>query len=122
MRCNHWNKGLAAAATLVLAAHAAHAHALLDHAEPRVGNTVESPHAVSLWFTQNLESGFSTIEVFDAQGARVNAGKAVVDGGDRKLLRVPLKALPGGTYRVKWHVLSADTHVTEGDFTFHVNP
>jgi hypothetical protein len=28
--------------------------------------------------------------------------------------------LPAGTYTVKWHVLSVDTHTTEGDFTFHV--
>ena len=36
------------------------------------------------------------------------------------LLQVPLKPLRPGTYRVKWRVLSVDTHVTEGDFTFRV--
>jgi copper resistance protein C len=102
---------------------AAHAHAFLDHAEPRVGNTVKSPlRTVSLWFTQNLESAFSTIEVLDANGVQMNAGKAIVDATDRKLLRVPLKVLPAGAYTVKWHVLSVDTHTTEGNFTFHVAP
>ena len=101
---------------------AAHAHALLDHADPRVGNTVKSPHVISLWFTQTLESGFSTIEVLDSNGARMNAGNAAVDKNDRKLLRVPVKVLPAGTYTVKWRVLSADTHTTEGNFTFHVAP
>jgi copper resistance protein C len=101
---------------------AAHAHAFLDHADPRVGNTVKSPRIVSLWFTQNLESAFSTIEVRDANGAQMNAGKASVDTSDRKLLRVSVKALPAGTYTVKWHVLSVDTHTTEGNFTFHVAP
>src|SRR6516165_4709894 len=70
---------------------AADAHALLDHADPRVGNTVKSPRAVSLWFTQNLERGFSTVEVLDASGARMNAGNAVVEG---KLMQVQVKALP----------------------------
>src|SRR5215470_18730078 len=101
---------------------AAHAHAFLDHADPRVGNTVKSPRIVSLWFTQNLESAFSTIDVLDSNGARVNAGNAVVDGSDRKLLRVPVKVLSPGTYTVKWHVLSVDTHTTEGNFTFRVGP
>jgi|SRR5712672_4723066 methionine-rich copper-binding protein CopC len=102
---------------------AAYAHAFLDHADPRVGNTVKSPpRIVSLWFTQNLESAFSAIEVLDANGARMNAGNAVVDANDRKLLRAPLKVLPAGTYTVKWHVLSVDTHTTEGNFTFHVSP
>ncbi|SRR6266699_5381542 len=108
---------------LALDIGAVHAHALLDHADPRVGNTVKSPpRTVSLWFTQNLESTFSTIEVLDPNGARMNAGNASVDANDRKLLRVPLKALPAGTYTVKWHVLSVDTHTTEGNFTFHVAP
>ena len=99
------------------------AHAFLDHADPRVGNTVKSsPRIISLWFTQNLEAAFSTIEVLDASGARMNIGKAVVDGADRKLLRVSVKALPAGTYTVKWHVLSVDTHTTEGNFTFQVSP
>ncbi|HSV23110.1 MAG TPA: copper resistance protein CopC, partial [Xanthobacteraceae bacterium] len=77
---------------------------------------------ISLWFTQNLESAFSTIDVLDSNGARMNAGNAVVDGSDRKLLRVPVKVLSPGTYTVKWHVLSVDTHTTEGNFTFRVGP
>jgi copper resistance protein C len=108
---------------LALSTSAAHAHAFLDRAEPRVGNTVKSPpRTVALWFTQNLESTFSAIEVRDANGVQMNAGKASVDTNDRKLLRVPLKALSAGTYTVRWHVLSVDTHTTEGNFTFHVAP
>jgi methionine-rich copper-binding protein CopC len=108
---------------LPLSIGAAHAHAFLDHADPRVGNTVKSsPRIVSLWFTQNLEGAFSTIEVLNSSGALMNVGKASVDGADRKLLRVAVKAMPAGTYTVKWHVLSVDTHTTEGNFTFHVGP
>ncbi len=99
---------------------AAQAHALLDHADPRVGNTVKSPRIVSLWFTQNLESSFSSIEVLDAGGARMNVGNALVDSNDRKLLHVPVRVLPPGTYTVKWHVLSVDTHTSDGVFTFYV--
>jgi methionine-rich copper-binding protein CopC len=107
---------------LCLGIGAAHAHAFLDHSDPRVGNTVKSPRIVSLWFTQNLEGSFSTIEVLDANGARMNVGNALVDAKDRKLLRVPVRALPAGTYTVKWHVLSVDTHTTDGNFTFRVGP
>jgi methionine-rich copper-binding protein CopC len=107
---------------LCLGIGAAHAHAFLDHADPRVGNTVKSPRIVSLWFTQNLESAFSSIEVLDSNGARMNAGNALVASNDRKLLRVPVRTLPAGTYTVKWHVLSVDTHTTDGSFTFRVGP
>ena len=100
----------------------AHAHAMLDHASPAVGSTGAAPKAVTLWFTEELEPAFSTIEVHNAQGAGVQAGKAAIDGKDRTQLRVPLKPLPPGTYKVIWRVLSVDTHRTQGDFTFRVGP
>jgi len=52
----------------------------------------------------------------------MNIGKASVDGADRRLLRVPVKAMPAGIYTVRWHVLSVDIHTTDGNFTFHVAP
>jgi len=99
---------------------AAFGHAFLDHAAPRVGSTVtQAPKEVVLWFTQRLEPAFSSIDVRNEQGASVNAGKATL-GGDRTQLRVPLKPLRAGTYKVNWQVLSVDTHRTLGNFTFRV--
>ena len=104
----------------MMTASAAYAHAFLDHAEPRVGSTIpSSPKEVVLFFNQNLEPAFSSIEVSDTNGARVDLGKAAVNAGT---MRIGLKQLPPGTYRVRWHVLSVDTHTTEGKFTFHVGP
>jgi len=98
----------------------ASAHAMLDKASPAVGSTVTSPpRAVSLTFTEKVEGAFSTIRVEDAAGARVDAGKAQVEGG-RNVLRVNLKSLGPGTYKVIWKVLSVDTHRTDGNFTFTV--
>jgi len=101
-----------------LAPTAAQAHAFLDHASPLVGSTVATaPHEVVLTFTQNLEPAFSTAQVTDSGGARVDAGKADVSGNT---MRIGLKSLPPGSYKVHWHALSIDTHSTEGNFTFHV--
>jgi methionine-rich copper-binding protein CopC len=101
-----------------LSSVAAHAHAFLDHASPLVGSTVASaPREVTLTFTQNLESSFSSVQVTDSNGARVDQGKAQVSGNT---MRVGLKSLSAGTYRVRWHALSVDTHKTEGSFTFTV--
>jgi len=102
---------------------AALAHAMLDRASPRVGSTVaNAPKELTLWFTEKLEPAFSTAEVRNAQGAAMQSGKAHVDSSDRTELRVPLKALPPGTYLVTWRVLSVDTHRTQGSFTFKVGP
>jgi len=98
----------------------ASAHAFLDHAEPRVGNTVATaPREVTLWFTQKLEPAFSTVTVTDAAGQRVDAGKARVSGDT---MAISLRKVGSGTYRVNWHVLSVDTHTTDGNFTFTVGP
>jgi|SRR5271167_3107368 len=103
-----------------IAISAANAHAFLDHAEPRVGSTTPTaPKEVVLLFTQNLEPAFSSVEVSDASGARVDLGKAKVSA---TTMRIGLKPLPPGTYRVRWQVLSTDTHTTEGNFTFQVGP
>jgi methionine-rich copper-binding protein CopC len=96
----------------------AQAHAFLEHASPLVGSTVASaPREVSLTFSQNLEAAFSSVQVTDANGARVDQGKAQVSGNT---MRVGLKSLSPGSYRVRWQALSVDTHKTEGSFTFSV--
>jgi methionine-rich copper-binding protein CopC len=105
---------------MLTAGTAAKAHAFLDHAEPRVGNKVASPpHAVTLWFTQNLEPAFSSVTVTNAAGQRVDVGKPRVSGNQ---MSVSLRGGGTGTYHVSWHVLSVDTHKTEGNFTFQVGP
>ena len=97
------------------------AHAFLDHSDPAVGSTIPaSPSVLNLWFTQELEPAFSWVTVTDRSGAAVNDGPAAIDPSDQTELTVKLKLLPAGTYTVKWHVLSVDTHTTEGDFTFQV--
>jgi len=99
------------------------AHAFLDHAAPPVGSTLAAPPPViRIWFTQDIEPAFSGIEVTDSAGARVDDGTPRVDDKDRTLLIVGLKNLPPGEYKVHWHVISVDTHATEGNFTFRVGP
>ena len=109
---------ISSALLTLVAAEATLAHAFLDHAEPRVGSSVATaPRQLSLWFTQNLEPAFSTVEVQNSAGGRVDVGKPRIGAN---VMRVGLKPLPPGTYRVLWHALSVDTHTTEGNFSFHV--
>jgi copper resistance protein C len=93
------------------------AHAMLDHASPAVGGTVAtSPGQVTLYFTQALEPKFSGGQVHNAAGARVDHGKSV----SGNVMRLSVGSLPPGSYSVTWHVLSVDTHTTQGSFNFHV--
>ncbi|HEX6828554.1 MAG TPA: copper resistance CopC family protein [Burkholderiales bacterium] len=114
---------LLALALAMSVASAAYAHAFLDHAEPAVGSTVPAPPTeVRLWFTQELEPAFSTVRVLNERGQRVDREDNGVDRKDPTQLRVRVSPLGPGLYKVVWRVVSIDTHVSEGDFTFRVGP
>lgn len=106
---------------ICLTASPAFAHAFLDHASPAVGSTVHAPpREVRLWFSQPLEPAFSKMRVLDASGRQVDAGDSHLDSADATIVIATLPSLAPGTYRVQWRVVSVDTHVSEGDFTFDV--
>jgi copper resistance protein C len=109
------------ALALAGAAISAQAHAFLDHSSPAVGSSVPAaPAAVTIWFTQDLEPAFSGISVTNAAGERVDLGNVQIPAGHPDELQVGLKPLPPGTYQVSWHVVSVDTHPTQGKFSFTV--
>jgi copper resistance protein C len=109
-------------AALVLAglSSPALAHAFLETASPAAGDALKTaPSAVTLRFTEALEPAFSRIDVTDTSGADVTAGGTTTDGTGMK---VPLKRLAPGRYRVSWQAVSVDTHRTEGRYMFQVLP
>lgn len=115
----NWLRVAALVLGCAMGAHA-HAHAFLDHAEPRVGATVRAaPGKLTLAFSQEIEPAFSSVKVLDAKGQAVDKGDVRVTG---TLMQVSLAPLRPGDYTVKWRVVSTDTHVTEGDYVFHVGP
>ena len=113
-----------AAALSLAGAGTALAHADLASADPAAGTTVKSaPTTISITFTEEVEPKFSTIEVLDAKGTRVDEGKAQTAPDNEKLLSVGLKPLAPGTYKVIWHATAADdSHKTKGNYVFTVKP
>ncbi|VTZ28471.1 conserved exported hypothetical protein [Methylocella tundrae] len=107
-----------------LAAPHAFAHAFLDRAVPAVGSTVSaSPAEVRLAFSEALAPAFASVQIATAQGAPVAAGKATPDPADPSVLHVRLnQPLKPGVYKVTWHVVSVDTHRTDGSYVFTIAP
>jgi hypothetical protein len=98
----------------------AHAHALLEHADPGAGAVLSAaPRDVTLDLSEALEPSFSSIAVADAAGRSVTSAPSAASGTQ---MQVPLKPLAPGTYRVTWRALSVDTHRTQGSFIFTVKP
>ena len=99
------------------------AHAYLRRAVPAVGSTVATPPTeVDCSFTEELEPKFSTLEVQDASGKRVDSGNMHLSPHDAKQMIIGVGHLGPGTYKVIWHAVSVDTHHTQGTFTFTVAP
>jgi len=81
-----------------------------------------APAEVRILFGGEIERAFSTIEVTDSGGHRVDKGNARVDEKNRQLLRVSLGPLSPGVYRVLWRILAVDGHRNEGTYVFTVKP
>jgi len=106
---------------VLLVAAQLEAHAFLKNAKPGVGSTVQTaPSEVLIRFTENIEPAVSSVQVFDASGKEVDKRDLHLDRSDHALVHVSLPQLSAGTYKVVWRVVSVDTHVTNGNFMFHV--
>ena len=106
---------------LLIMPNAARGHAYPDHADPKVGATINtSPDRVRIWFDSELEPDFSTIMVHNAESTMVNNKDGRVNPSDATLLEVSVPRLPPGKYRVIWRVVARDGHLTSGDYSFSI--
>src|SRR5262245_50100887 len=126
-RGQHWDAahllmliGPVAVSPLVLAGHV-WAHANLLRAVPESSAVLQQPPArVTLWFSERIAPDFSTIQVLDAQGRRVDHDDAVAQE-DATVLTVTLQPVPHGLYTVAWkNVSMVDGYRVRGSFVFAV--
>ena len=111
------------ATVLSLLGVSAWGHAILSQAAPPVGGTVSAaPREIRLTFSEGIEPAFSRIELARADGQPIRTGPATVDPRDNTQLVLALPPLAPGRYRIRWRVVSVDTHPTEGDYTFEIRP
>jgi copper transport protein len=112
---------VAIAAALVLAVHAAaDAHTTLVSSEPAAGSRLSaSPARVRLVFSEQVEAGMANLAIVGADG-RVTALVPAGDPHDVHAIVAPVSPLPNGTFRITWHVVSADGHPVGGSFIFTV--
>jgi copper transport protein len=105
-----------------LLAGTAEAHANLLHSVPAPGEALDtSPREVTLDFSEELDPGFSKIQLLDSQRQVINPGPGAVDPAQPTKLQLNLADLPIGSYTAIWRVRSSvDGHITEGNIPFGV--
>jgi methionine-rich copper-binding protein CopC len=109
------------AAGLSKGAAPAAAHAIVLDSSPRHDAALaESPARIVLRFNSRIEAALSrvTIESTGGRAVALPTARDAIREADR--LVVPLGPLGPGTYVVRYRVLAADGHVTEGALRFTI--
>jgi hypothetical protein len=112
---------LLALAASALAAGQASAHARLLRSDPQAGATVASPAQLRLAFSETIVPGKSSVALLAPDGKPAPLGRLALDPKDPRVVLVPTpQKLAPGAYKVKWTMTTADTHRTDGAFSFKV--
>ena len=115
-----------AAGLLLPGAVPAAAHAIVLESVPAPGAVLaRAPERVTLRFNSKIEKRLTRVTLANRDGAAPLVSIASDGpGGDREPDRIviPLPALPPGHFVIRYKVLSADGHVTEGALRFTVSP
>lgn len=116
---------LAASALFAVSAPAA-AHPRLVSAAPAANAAVSRPTQIVLTFSETLVAPLSGIELtMTAMPGMADHPRMPIRGFTTKVqgrtltAKLP-RALPVGTYELKWHVVAADQHRIENTYTFTV--
>jgi methionine-rich copper-binding protein CopC len=100
------------------------AHAQLKSTVPAVGSSSNvSPTEIRLTFSEAIEAKLSKVDLMNESDTLDEVASVTIDPNDKKTLIAKLKhPLPVGHYMIMWRVVSVDTHKTQGDFSFEINP
>jgi len=117
---------LLAAASLLAVPGAAMAHPRLLSSTPAANAAVVKPTTIRLSFSEGLVGPLSGIELtmtgmpgMAAHAPMPIKGFTTKAAGKDLVVTLP-RALPAGSYELKWHAVAADQHRVEGSYAFSV--
>ncbi|MBH1992257.1 MAG: copper homeostasis periplasmic binding protein CopC [Sphingomonadaceae bacterium] len=119
---------IAAAIALTVLPGAAFAHSKMVSSTPAANATVAKPTRLSLTFSEKFLAPMSGVELVmtgmpgmaDHAPMPIKGYKtSVAPDGKTMIVTLP-RALPAGSYDLKWHIVGADQHKMEGGYSFKV--
>ncbi|MEO8724452.1 MAG: copper homeostasis periplasmic binding protein CopC [Sphingobium sp.] len=118
----------AAALAMTVMPGVALAHTKLLSSDPAANAIVAKPTKLTLGFSEKFLAPMSGVELtMTGMPGMANHASMPIKGfkisvaADGKTMIVTLpRALPAGTYDLKWHVVGADQHKMEGGYSFTV--
>src|SRR5438552_3040640 len=104
---------------LLCSAPPARAHAIVLSATPSPQQVVRGPDiAVKLRFNSRIDTKRSRLRLVAPNGEQLSLAISGACSPDSLLSQA--KGLKGGAYTLRWQVLAADGHITQGEVPFRV--
>jgi len=117
---------LFAAAAMLATSGTAMAHPKLVSTTPAAGSTVSKPTEITMTFSEALVAPLTGIELtMTSMPGMANHAPMPIKGFTTKIdgktltAKMP-RALPAGTYQLKWHAVAGDQHRIENSYSFMV--
>lgn len=119
---------IAAAIALTVLPGAAFAHSKMVSSTPAANAIVVKPTRLSLTFSEKFLAPMSGVDLVmtgmpgmaDHAPMPIKGYKtSVAPDGKTMIVTLP-RALPAGSYDLKWHIVGADQHKMEGGYSFKV--
>ncbi|MEF7655755.1 copper resistance CopC/CopD family protein [Bacillus thuringiensis] len=96
------------------------AHTSVVGANPKEGEVLTvQPEQIILEFSEPVTENVVNIELLDPSAKRVQVSKVEILDNPQKI-KVKLPNLNNGTYTVRWSMISADGHPSEGAYPFSI--
>lgn len=104
-------------------ARPAGAHAIVVESEPAAGaRLARPPEMVRIRFNSRIERRLSRLSLIGPDRSAVALDLEAEDGAGPDRLAAALPPLRPGAHAIRWRVLAADGHITEGTIRFIVAP
>jgi len=98
------------------------AHARLVRSTPAANAKLDiAPSSLTLWFSEQPELRFTSIQLVDSGGSPVSLGAVSKAAGEVSAITIPVSGqMTRGGYTVIWRTAAADGHASSGRFSFTV--
>jgi methionine-rich copper-binding protein CopC len=104
----------------LLCASSVFAHTHLQSQMPAADSTVSAPSELSLTFSEGVEADLCKVTI-SHDGDDILVKSLITQGPDKRTLIVtPAVPFTDGDYKIEWHVVSVDSHKSEGVYAFTV--
>ncbi len=116
LRCK---RGLLTLAVVFTCSQLLFAHAVLMSSTPDKNATVKGPEVeITLRYNVRIDGGRSRVQLLAPDGTTSDLKLDTQSKPD--ILQCKASELKPGTYKIEWHVLASDGHISKGEVPFKV--